>query len=274
MASMFDLRDKVVLVTGASRGVGRALAVALGALGANVSCAARATDERRLRLPGTIDETARQVNAAGGQALAVPTDLSRTADVTSMIRATVEHFGGLDVLVNNAAVTFNGDLDIDPKRYDLVMDINVRAPMIATREARAALAAAGEGRILNVSSFAALSYYPTMMAYGMSKAAIEHLTVSCAAQLESDSIAVNCLRIDTAVATEGFMMNAPDGDHASWTPPEVAAAGLIWMLQQPTTYTGQVESMVGLARRTGCMPSVAARPDRPALGWPVHQPAS
>jgi len=258
MTSGVEWSSKVVLVTGASRGVGRALAIALGARGAAVACAARATDQRRFRLPGTVDETARQVDEAGGRGLPVPTDLSLPADVSHMIAATVEQFGGLDVLVNNAAVTFGGDLDVAAKHYALMNAINVEAPMLATREARPHLAARGGGRILNVSSFAALAYYPSMMVYGMTKAALEHLTASAATQLEADGTAVNCFRIDYPVASEGYMMNTPGADYSTWAEPSVAAAGMIWMLEQPVSYTGHIESMVDLAARTDVMPSLAA----------------
>ena len=273
MTSGFEWENTVVLVTGASRGVGRALALALGEKGAAVACAARATDERRFRLPGTVDETARLVNDAGGTGLAVPTDLSRAEDVSNMIATTAGHFGGIDVLVNNAAVTFGGDLDVDAKHYALMNAINVEAPMLATREVRPHLAARGGGRILNVSSFAALAYHPSMMVYGMTKAALEHLTASAAAQLEGEGIAVNCFRIDYPVASEGYVMNAPDADHSSWAAPSVAAAGMIWMLEQPVAYTGHIESMVDLAGRTDVMPSIAAGALRRHEGQIAGRPA-
>ncbi len=273
MASGFDWTGKVVIVTGASRGVGRALAVALGRRGAAVACAARATDQRRFRLPGTVDETSRAVDAAGGKGLALPTDLSHPAEVSRMITMTAAQFGGIDMLVNNAAVTFPGDLDVEDKRFELMIAINVRAPMQATREVRPYLAARHGGCILNVSSFAALAYHPTMMTYGMTKAALEHLTVSSAAQLEGDGIAVNCFRIDYPVASEGYMMNAPDADHSTWADPAVSAEGMIWMLEQPASYTGRVESMVDLARRTGSMPTISDAGPRETPQWPVAHPA-
>src|SRR5689334_14024204 len=107
-----ELRGAVALVTGASRGVGRAIALALADAGAVVACAARATDSSPLRLPGTIDATVRAIAARGGRAVAVPTDLSRADEVEAMVRRTIEHFGHLDVLVNNAAITFPGDVDL------------------------------------------------------------------------------------------------------------------------------------------------------------------
>ena len=247
---------QAVIVTGASRGVGRALAIRLGELGASVACVARATDEARFKLPGTVDETAAAVDEAGGSALAVPCDLSRPDQIEAMVNAVVNHFGRIDALVNNAAVSFHGDMDIELKRYELTFAINTTAPLLATRLCRPYLAEA-KGRIINVSSAAGLAFFSPMMSYGMSKAALEHLTVSSAAILADDGIAVNCFRIDTAVASEGFVMNAPDADHATWADTSVAAEGLVWMLQQPASYTGRLESMVGIAQREGIMADIA-----------------
>ena len=167
-----DFTGKVVIVTGASRGIGKAVAIALGRLGASVACAARATDDNRLKLPGTVNETAEAVTAAGGQGLAVGCDLSSLDDIANMIETTASEFGGIDMLINNAAITFPGDLDLTPKRFKLIMDINVTAPLVATQLARPYLAQSDSGRILHISSVAAAGYFPHMMAYGMSKQAL------------------------------------------------------------------------------------------------------
>jgi NAD(P)-dependent dehydrogenase (short-subunit alcohol dehydrogenase family) len=255
---------KVAIVTGASRGVGAATAIALAEQGCAVVCAARSTDAAPKRLPGTIDAVVEQIRAAGGDALAIPTNLASEEDVVAMVARTVEHFGRLDVLVNNAAITFVGDLQMPTKRYDLIMDVNVRAPFIAIREAVPHLRAAGGGSIVNVSSAAALMPVPHMSVYGVSKLALEHVTLDAARELYPDNIAVNCFRIDIPVATEGFMANVPDGDHDSWEPAEVAADGNIWMLRQPLPYTGWRETMQQLGLREGIMASQAKRQnDRP-----------
>ncbi len=250
-----DLDGKAVLLTGASRGIGKALAVALGGLGARVACAARATEQNRLRLPGTVEETAAAVSAAGGEGLAVPCDLTRDGDAKDAVEAAAEHFGGLDVLVNNAAVSFPGDIDIDLRRYDLLMRINLRAPLLLTRLSREHLERSkGGGRILNMGSPTSEGYYPTMLTYGMSKLALEHLTVSSAAVLAPE-IAVNCYRIDTQVASEGYVMNTPGEDHSAWADCASAAAGALRVLQQPTTFTGRIVNMLDLARQ---VPAIAA----------------
>ena len=257
---MEDLDGKVALVTGASRGVGAATAVALARAGCHVACAARATAARPQRTAGTIDETVARVEAAGRRGLAVPTNLAVDADVEAMVASTVEEFGRLDILVNNAAITFIGDLDIPLSRYDLVMQVNLRAPMIAIRQAAPAMRKGGGGVIVNVSSVAAMFPHPSLMAYGISKIGLERLTVDAAAQLAPSRIAVNCFRIDLAVASEGFVANTPGADHSNWEPSEVAAEGIVWMVGQPPAYSGRRESMFALRQREGIMASRVARP--------------
>jgi NAD(P)-dependent dehydrogenase (short-subunit alcohol dehydrogenase family) len=256
----FELDGKVALVTGASRGVGAATAVALAAAGCAVACAARSTSEHPQRTPGTLDEVVAGIVGAGGSAVAVPTDLSDPAQVEAMVERTVAELGRLDVLVNNAAVTFVGDLDIPMRRHDLVMEINLRAPLLATRAGVPHLRRAGGGRIVNVSSLAALLPVPGLTSYGISKIALERLTVDLARQLAPDHIAVNCFRIDVPVASEGFLANAPGADHSTWEPSAVAAEGIVWMLTQPDAYSGRRESMAGLRRREAIMVSRAAQP--------------
>lgn len=256
---MTDFDGKVALVTGASRGVGAAVAVALADAGAAVACAARSTVDHPQRTPGTLDETVARITDAGGRALAVPTNLADPGEVEAMVKATVEAYGRLDVLVNNAAITFVGDMDIPLKRHELVMAVNLTAPMVACRVAAPHLRATG-GRIINISSVAALSPVPGLMSYGISKIGLERLTVDLARQFQADRVAVNCFRIDIAVASEGFVANTPGLDRSSWEPCEVAAEGVMWMLRRPWPYSGRRESMLGLRRREGIMASRAATP--------------
>jgi len=254
-----DLAGKVALVTGASRGVGAATAVALAVAGCDVACAARSVRAAPQRTPGTLEDTAARVEATGRRAVVVPTNLAVEDEVVAMVRTTEEAFGRVDILVNNAAITFIGDLDIPLKRYDLVMDVNLRAPLVASRAVVAGMQERGEGAILNVSSNAALYPHPGVMAYGISKIGLERLTVDLARQLQTWSIAVNCFRIDVAVASEGFIANTPGVDRSTWEPPEVAAEGILWMLRQPPGYSGRREGMAALRAREGIMASRAPR---------------
>jgi citronellol/citronellal dehydrogenase len=254
-----DLDGKVAIVTGASRGVGAATAVALAQAGCRVACAARATASQPQRTPGTLDDTVLRINEAGTAGIALPTDLAKEDDVVRMVRTTVDRFGRVDVLVNNAAITFVGDLDIPLKRHDLIMDVNLRAPLVAIREAKEHMVRQGGGAILNVSSAAAFFPYPGLMSYGVSKIALERLTLDAAVQLRQHEIAVNCFRIDIPVASEGFVANTPGVDRSDWEPPEVAAEGIVWMLRQSVTYSGRRESMYRLRQREGIMASRAAR---------------
>jgi citronellol/citronellal dehydrogenase len=250
-----DLEGKVALVTGASRGVGAATAVLLARAGCDVACAARATRASPQRTSGTLDDTLERIEETGRGSLAVPTNLAVDREVEAMVARTVDHFGRLDILVNNAAITFIGDLDIPLHRYDLVMQVNVRAPLIAIREATPAMRAAGGGSVVNVSSVAAMYPHASLMAYGMSKIALERLTIDVASQLAPSNITVNCFRIDIAVASEGFVANTPGVDHSNWEPSEVAAEGIVWMVRQPPGYSGRRESMFDLRRREGIMAS-------------------
>jgi citronellol/citronellal dehydrogenase len=255
-----ELDGKVAIVTGASRGVGAATAVLLAERGCKVVCAARATDAAPVPIPGTIDETVRRIRDGGGEAVAVPTNLAKDIEIEQMISTTIEHFGPVDVLVNNAAITFPGDLDLDMKRFDLVMQVDLRAPLLAIQRVMPTMKARRQGTILNVSSIAGLNYFPGLMAYGLAKAALEHLTVSAAHQLRPFDIAVNTFRIDVPVASEGFVFNLPEADHSDWEPSEVAAEGIVWMLEQPSSYTGNNVGMARLRADQGIMASRAQRP--------------
>ncbi|MFI5045682.1 MAG: SDR family NAD(P)-dependent oxidoreductase [Acidimicrobiia bacterium] len=253
-----DLDGKVAIVTGASRGVGAATAVALAGAGCRVACVARSTKAAPQRTAGTLDETVARAREAGGDAIPIATNLAKRDEVCSMVSATVDHFGGVDVLVNNAAVQFIGDLEQPDSRHDLTFAVNYWAPLIATRECAPHMEQRGGGAIVNVSSLAALVPFPDMLSYGTSKIALEHLTLDSARVLHSKGISVNCFRIDISVASEGFVANTPGADHSNWEPSEVPAEGILWMLRQPLDYTGRRESMYHLREREAIMASRVA----------------
>jgi NAD(P)-dependent dehydrogenase (short-subunit alcohol dehydrogenase family) len=260
-----ELEGRIALVTGASRGVGAATAVALAEAGCRVACAARATRAAPMKTPGTLDETLERIARAGGEGIAVPTNLAVEGEVVAMVRRTAQHFGGLDILINNAAITFVGDLEIPMKRHDLVMAVNLRAPFLAIREAAPLMRARGGGAIVNLSSQAALRALPGLMSYGVSKLALERLSLDVASQLQGDRIACNVFRIDVPVASEGFVANTPGMDRSDWEPCEVAAEGILWMLRQPPSYSGRLASMHALRLAEGIMKSRSKRPFRGEL---------
>jgi NAD(P)-dependent dehydrogenase (short-subunit alcohol dehydrogenase family) len=195
----------------------------------------------------------------------VPTNLANDADTNAMVATTVERLGPVDILVNNAAITFPGDVDLPMKRFDLIFAVDLRAPLIAIQAVLPSMRARKQGSIINVSSVAALNYFPGLMAYGMAKAAMEHMTVDIATQLRADNISVNTFRIDIPVASEGFVANLP-GEHPDWEPSEVAAEGVLWMIDQPPSYTGHNVGMARLRADEGIMRSRAERPHTQAVG--------
>ena len=155
------------------------------------------------------------------------------------LRATVVHW----IVVAAAAVVA---LSTPTYRRLLATSLDVRAPLVAIQEVKGAMIERGEGAILNLSSVAGLNPVPSLMVYGMAKAALEFLTVAAARELAPHSIPVNTFRIDVPVASEGFVHNFPGADTSDWEPCEVAAEGIIWMLQQPPSYTGHNASMTRL----------------------------
>ena len=145
------LEDKVVLITGASRGVGAACAEACARAGAHLALAAKSV-EPHPKLPGTLGETADAVRSHGREALVLPCDVRFEDQVNAMVDRTVEHFGRLDVLINNAGAIFLGPVaDYPAKRFDLVMGINVRASFLASRAAIPHIRASGGGHVLMMS---------------------------------------------------------------------------------------------------------------------------
>jgi citronellol/citronellal dehydrogenase len=214
-----ELDGKVAIVTGASRGVGAATALMLAERGCKVVCAARATDAAPVPIPGTIDETVRRIREAGGEAIAVPTNLAKDAEVERMITSTVEQLGPVDILVNNAAITyFMPVTEFPEKRFKLMMEVQVHAPFHLAQLVLPAMREKKQGWIVNISSGAGL--HPKLpytrrgggTVYGMCKAALERFTTGLASEVYDDGIAVNVVSpglVDTpGVAVHGLINEA------------------------------------------------------------------
>ncbi len=181
-----DLTGKSALVTGAGSGIGRATAVALARYGAHVAVAGRRPDQ--------LDETVRQVRQAGGEALAVPTDVSVEGDVRALVAATVEAFGGLDLACNNAAtVGPQGPIaELSAAEFDLTMGTNLRGAFLCLKHELAAMA--GPGAIVNISSVNATLPGRGAALYCTSKAGLDMLTQVAALESAEKGIRVNSVR--------------------------------------------------------------------------------
>jgi citronellol/citronellal dehydrogenase len=224
------LDGRVALVTGASRGIGAAIAQKLGAEGAAVAVSARTTAAGESRFAGTIAETAAAIEAAGGRALAVRADLSRPADRAALVERVEAGLGPVDVLVNNAAVTwFTPVTEFSDKRFALMFEVQVTAPFDLARRVLPGMRARGGGAILNVSSRAAI-HPPVTRAgrggtvYGMCKAAVERFSTGLAAEVHADGVAVNALSPNRVVPTPGTLHHhLTSEDDPDAEPPSVMA---------------------------------------------------
>ena len=249
---MFSFAGKAALVTGASRGIGKAIAIALGREGADVSVVARASDDQPLRLPGTVDETARLSTSGGGRAIAVSADLTTDEGIDKAVRETLDAFGKVDILVNNAAIDFPLPfLDLPVKRFDLIVALDLRAPFLLAQKVVPSMLEQGGGYILNVSSLAALNQYPGQMPYGMAKAGLERFTWGLVEEMKGKNITSNCLRVDVPIASEGFVMNFDakyEGrQKINWETTDVSAEAALWMLRQdPAQFNGVNIGITGL----------------------------
>jgi len=224
---MAGLRDKVVFITGASRGIGREIALRCARDGAKVVVTGK-TDEPHPKLPGTIHSVAAEVGAAGGQGMAIRLDVRDELAIQSAVTQTVERFGGIDVLVNNAgAIGLTGTLDTTPKRLDRMWDVNMRATFLMSQACIAHLKRAENPHILNLSPPLNMDaqWFAPHLAYTISKYGMSMCALGMAREFAGDGIAVNCLWPRTTIATAAIEFNFPEAMlNASRKPAIVADA--------------------------------------------------
>lgn len=249
---MPDLSSKVVIVTGASRGIGEAIARRFAADGAAVAVTARTIEEGDHPLPGSLAATVAAIEEDGGTALAVAADLGRAEDRARLVDTVSRELGPVDVLVNNAAVTyFEPVTEFRENHYHLMFEVQVRAAFDLAQQVLPGMRERRSGWILNISSPAAIHPqgppYPGAMpggtVYGMCKAALERFTTGLAAEVYADGIAVNVLSPSGLVPTPGVVHHnldkmIPEERHepASY----MAEASYALCTGDPVTLTGRI----------------------------------
>jgi citronellol/citronellal dehydrogenase len=236
---MGKLDGKVAIVTGASRGIGKCCALALAREGCNVTVAAK-TEVEDEKHPGTIHDAAREIEALGRRALAVRCDVREADQIEAMVAQTVEKLGGVDILVNNAgALWWRPVIDTPPKRFDLVIDVNVRASFIAARACLPTMMQQRSGHIVNMSPPIEMRALPNHVAYLVGKYGMTMLTMGLAEEMREHNIAVNSLWPVTVIESQATV-HFGLGDKSLWRKAEILADALVAIVSKdPAARTGQ-----------------------------------
>lgn len=259
------LEGKVAVVTGASRGIGESIAIRFAGAGASVVVGARTEKQTDDRLPGTIHDTVKSIVDGGGTAIAVRSDLSKPEDRRNLIEVAQREVGPIDILVNNAAVTYYFPVEEFPeKRFRLMIEVLVWAPFELAQLALPSMKERKQGWILNISSGAAIHPQgPPFVfrgrggtVYGMCKAALERFSSGLASEVYENGIAVNALSPSQVVATPGVLFHGlvrPGADvEAVAEPAEVMAeAALALCSGDPAKLTGKITYSQDILRELG-----------------------
>lgn len=236
MADRSDLRGRTLFITGASRGIGKAIALRAARDGANVVVAAK-TAEPHPKLPGTIHTAAEEIEAAGGRALALQVDVRDEEGVEAAVARAVEHFGGLDVLVNNASAIYLASTTETPmKRYDLMQDVNTRGTFACSRAAIPHLARADNPHVLVMSPPLDLEprWFAPHLAYTLSKFGMSMCVLGLSAELADRGIAVNALWPRTVIGTAALAMLGGRIPAEATRRPEIVADAAHAVLTRPS----------------------------------------
>ena len=246
---MADLAGKVAIVTGGSRGIGRAICVGLAQAGARVAVASRTEEDAssdsdfQRYAAGTIQQTAETIRARGGTAVAVKCDLAQAEDIQSLVETTLASFGRIDILVSNAGIDCEAPVpDLEVDLLDRCLTVNVRAPLLLCKYALPAMGAqSAGGSIFAVTSGSARAYRLGRVGYSMSKAALERMFLSLAEEVREKNIAVNLFgpgRVDTWMNRRG---DWPGTAHIPMVQPEEVIPAAVWLAGQTAqTFTGQL----------------------------------
>ncbi len=236
------LDGRVAIITGSSRGIGRAFALRLAREGADIVVAAK-SEESTEKLPGSIYTVAEEVEELGRQALPVRVDVRSEGDVKNMVERTVEAFGRLDILVNNAgAMWWERVLDTPPKRFDLMWQINVRAGYLCTYYALPHMIENKWGHIINLSPPISAEPNPGYVCYMITKMGMMRLALGIAAEHKEDNVAANALWASTPIESQATINWGSEkmGDRSNWRSPEIYCDAAMEILKtEPRELTGR-----------------------------------
>ena len=259
------LKGKVALVTGASRGIGEAIAARLAMEGARIVVSARTAEEGESRLPGTLGDTVDRVRRAGGEAVLIKADLAQASERERLVEEAAAAFGPIDILINNAAITYFAPVaDFTEKRFKLMMEVQVYAPFHLAQLVLPSMRERRRGWIVNISSPAGIHpKQPYTRAsrggtvYGMCKAALERFSTGLASEVQDEGIAVNVISpglVDTpGVAVHGLIN---DVTRSRVQPIEYIAEAVYQLAHgDPKTMTGRVDNAEPLLKELGLTPS-------------------
>jgi len=232
-----QLEGKVIVITGASRGIGQALSLAYAREGAFVVAAAR----KNRGGSGSLEETVGLIEQEGGQALAVRCDVTVPEDVEALISTTLRHFERIDVLVNNAGVgIWKGILDLTVGDWDTTMSVNIKGVFLTCKYALPHMMERQKGNIINVSSAMAHKYTPNDLAYSASKAALDRFTLNLAQDVQEYNIAVNSFS-PGLILTDMVSGDPIDRWGHLADPPEAVVPPALWLAQQDAaSFTAQL----------------------------------
>ncbi|MEE4639076.1 MAG: NAD(P)-dependent oxidoreductase [Wenzhouxiangella sp.] len=233
------LGGKTLFITGASRGIGKAIGLRAAADGANVVIAAK-TDRKHPKLPGTIHSAAQEIEAAGGKALAIKLDIREEDAVHTAMAEAAEHFGGIDILVNNASAIYLAPTpEVPMKRFDLMFGVNVRGTFLCSQAALPYLAKAENPHILNLSPPLNMDpkWFAPHVAYTMAKYGMSQCVLGMAEEFRGRGIAVNALWPRTVIATAALAMLGGAVRPENCRKPEIMADAAHWILSQPSRET-------------------------------------
>ena len=254
-----DLTNKVAIVTGGSRGIGRAVSRGLARAGAKVVVASRTEEEVapgsqfERYASGNIHDTADRIRKDGGEALAVRCDVSNPRELQTLVNAAVSQYGGIDILFSNAGVDCESPvIDLDLDLLDRCLAVNVRAPLLLCKFALPSMLSRGSGSIIGVTSGSARGYREGRVGYSMSKAALERMLLSLAEEVRPHNIAVNLFspgRVDTWMNRRG---DWPGTAHIPMVQPDEVTDAAVWLAaQSASTFTGNVVERADFGKTWG-----------------------